>query len=648
MNREALYNTFKRLTVIVTFLAMTTSCVPGGTARSKRTSTSDQKIDSSGSGKGQGADRQNGSIDGSGLTTVEGKVDLKHIVDPFTGTYKTKVTIPKNYKGKLYLSGLNVTSLNSKIVKVRFRFGREYEEIVIPATIGHASGITPSTDVELLILDLEDQPFQNMRLLYDLYDYNDYDTNDDGQEFGSSDSAQEPTTNVRNSGLYCRGLYLEDDPTFTISSTNDSCDAAGEMCLYSYARILDAGLSYVNGTVETSINPSEPQVDMGSTGYANQSQAQLLKTCLPDVDHRSSLESVLQTTFTSSSTTKVAYGDQAFGSTYIYRGPYRSVSRSYWEIKSGALFSDMSVAGTNPSGLFQAVLNNAPSTTLLDPNIQAEAGIKSFLFPRAGSMSLQANIEYIGLTDLTSQLSAARTIRQLVSSGDTTYMDGCNLRISSYDAARNESVSSCSVTATIDIIYTNSDGNTEVITSSTDLKLQLTRASQTDFEGKEVRYSALNKCSNSNACGANECCFNERCWSKDLVSQCIEDSNQQGNLAVGVNCSSDYQCQSLCCSNSTGSCAVHNPSLSAYCNKSPGQQCVAQEFCREEMVQTCYKVKTGINSNGETTCALRCYYVPTYGDCVNGVCIAPDTPAVPTFDPADPQCSDAIDPPTTL
>lgn len=647
MDKDVLYNTLKKLTAIVTLMAMVSACVPGGKARSKR-SNSSQSTNGSGSGSGKGAGTSDGSINGSGLTTVEGKVDLKHIVDPFTGTYKTKVTIPKNYKGKLYISGLNVTSLNSKIVKVRFRFGREYEEIVIPATIGRASGITPSTDVELLILDLEDQPFQDMRLLYDLYDYNDYDTNDNGVEFESTDSVQKPTNDVRDSGLFCRGLYLEDDPTFTISSTNDACDAAGEQCLYSYARILDAGLSYMNGATETSINPSEPQVDMESTGYANQSQAQLLKKCLPDVDHLTSIQNVLQTTISASSSSKAAYGDQAFGGTYIYRGPYRTVSRSYWEIKSGALFSDMSVAGTNPSGLFQAVLNNAPTATSSDPNIQAEAGIKSFLFPRSGSMSLQANIEYIGFTDTTAQLTASRTIRQLVSSGDTVNMDGCNLRVSTYDSARNESISSCNVTATIDVIFTNSDGNAEVITSSTDLKLQLTRASETNFEGNEVRYSALNKCSNSNACGANECCFNERCWSKDLVSQCMEDSNQDSNLAVGVNCSSDYQCQSLCCSKSTGSCAVHNPSLSAYCNKSPGQECVAQEFCREEMVQTCYKVKTGVNSNGETTCALRCYYVPTYGSCVNGVCVAPDTPAVPAFDPANPQCSDAIDPPTTL
>ncbi len=647
MDKDVLYNTLKKLTSLVMIMAMLNACVASGTSKRSKSKSDSQSADGS-SGSGQGAGTSDGSINGDNIATIEGKVDLKHIVDPFTGTYKTKITIPKNYKGKLYLSGLNITSLNNKIVKVRFRFGREYEEVVIPATIGRATGITPSTDVELLILDLEDQPFQDMRLLYDLYDYNDYDTDDDGEEFGSDDLYQEPVSDVRDSGLFCRGLYLEDDPTFTISSTNDACDSAGEICHYSYARILDSGLYYMDGTVETAITPSEPQVDMESSGYASQSQSQLLKKCLPDVDHLASLEAVLQTDVSAASTSKVAYEDEAFSGNYVYKGPYRTVSRSYWEIKSGALFSDISVAGTEPSGLFQTILNNAPSATAGDPNAAAQAGIKSFLFPRAGKMSLQANVEYIGFTDLTAQLTASRTIRELVSSGKSDYMDGCNLRVSTYDEDRNESISSCNVSATIDIVYTNSDGDTEVITSSTDLKLQLTRASETDFEGNEVRYSALNKCSNSNACGANECCFNERCWSKDLVSQCIEDTNEEGNLSVGEDCSSDYQCQSLCCSKSTGSCAVHNPSLDAQCGKSPGQECVAQEFCREEMVQTCYKVKTGTNSNGEATCALRCYYVPTFGNCVEGVCVAPTTPDVPSFDPADPQCSDAIDPPTSL
>ena len=649
MDKEVLLNLFKKITATLTIMALMHSCVPGGgSARSKRESNDSNQIGGS-SGNGQGAGTSDGSIDGGEIEVIEGKVDLKHIVDPFTGTYKTKVTIPKNYKEKLYLSGLNVTSLNNRHVKVRFRFGREYEEKVIQATIGRATGITPSTDVELLILDLEDQPFQDMRLLYDLYDYNDYDTNDDGIEFGSDDNEQEPTQDVRDSGLYCRGLYLEDDPTFTISSTNDSCDSAGETCLYSYARILDSGLYYLQGSNLIGITPSEPQIDMESNGYASQSDDELLKKCLPDVDHLASIENVLKDdAISASNATKAAYGDSAFGGDYTYFGPYRTVSRANWEIKAGALFSDVSSSGTAPTGLFQAALNNSPVGSSSDQNARAAGGIKSFLFPRAGKMSLQANVEYIGFTDLTTPLTVERTIRELVSSGETAYMDGCNLRVSSYDEVRNETVASCNVTATIDLITTDENGDVEVITSATDLKLQLTRASETDYEGNEVRFSALNKCSNSNACGANECCFNERCWSKDLVSQCMEDSGSEGNLSIGQNCGSDYQCQSLCCSKSTGTCAVHNPDLDAYCGKTPGQECVAQEFCREEMVQKCLKVKTGVNANGETTCALRCYYVPTYGSCVEGVCVAPDTPDIPSFDPNNPQCGDAEEPPTSL
>ena len=66
------------------------------------------------------------------------------------------------------------------------------------------------------------------------------------------------------------------------------------------------------------------------------------------------------------------------------------------------------------------------------------------------------------------------------------------------------------------------------------------------------------------------------------------------------------------------------------------------------MGEKCLKVKTGVNANGETTCALRCYYVPTYGSCVEGVCVAPDTPDIPSFDPNNPQCGDAEEPPTSL
>lgn len=641
---------------MMTIFGLMTSCVQNQGVRSKRSSSVQ------GAGAGAGDNSTNGNTDGNGAGPSDGDIgsigdailengraELRHIVDPFSGTYKTKVTIPKNYKGMLYLSGLNITSLNDRLISVRFRFGREREEVIIQAAIGRAPGITPQTDVEVLILDLEDQPFQDLRLTYDLYDYNDYDTNDDGIEFAADDDLSEPITDVRNPGLYCRGLNLEDDPTFTISSTNDRCDTAGETCLYSYASVKDSGLYFLESGALKGIVPSEPQIDLIGSGYGSLSQSEILKKCLPDVDHRSSVETSLQTATASASTSRVAYGDTAFGGGYTYLGPYRTLNRSIWEISGDAIFSDISTAGAEPTGLFQAVLNNAPSNTANDPNGRSQAGIKSFLFPRAGKKDLNSNVEYIGYTALSTQLTASRSVRSLVSAGETEYVDGCNIRVSSYDEETNEGVSSCSVSGTIDLITTDREtGETVTITTSKEIKLQLTRASATDYLGNEVQFSALKKCSSSNACAANECCFNERCWSKDLVSQCIESGTGEGNLGTGESCNSDFQCSSLCCSSSSQTCGVHNPGEDLFCSKSPGQQCITKEFCREENIRTCFIVKTGISNQGVQTCTLRCYNVPTFGDCREGICVPPNSPPVPTFDPANPDCGNAIDPPTNL
>jgi hypothetical protein len=630
--------------------------VPSQSARSIREKSTAGATNPNENNNISGGDSNAGPDDGDiGGVVVEGTLtsgrsELRHIVDPFSGTFKTKVTIPKNYKGMLYLSGLNIPSLNDREISVRFRFGREKEEKIIPATIGRAPGITPQTDIQVLILDLEDQPFRDLRLFYDLFDYNEYDTDNDGIEFGPGDNLSAPTNDVRNAGLYCRGLKLEDDPTFSISSTNNRCDSAGETCLYAYARIKDAGLSFLNSGSLTAITPTEPQLDVIGGGYANQSQAELLKKCLPDIDNRSSVENVLQASTSSSSTTKVAYGDSVFGTSFTYLGPYRTLARDLWEISGEAVFSDLSNTANSPTGLFQAVLNNAPTNTLVSPNAKAEAGMKSFLFPRASKMDLQAGVEYIGYTDLSNQLTAERSIRTLVAAGETEFVDGCNTRVTNTYEVNNEGISSCNVTGTIDLITTDTTtGEVVTLTSSNSIKLQLSRFSDTDFQGNEVNFSALKSCSSSNACGSNECCFNERCWSKDLVSQCLEDSPGEGNQGLGSTCNSDYQCTSLCCSGTTGTCEPHNPGEGNFCSKSSGQQCVTKEFCKQENIPQCFIVKEGVNAQGQTSCTLRCYNVPTFGECTGtGICIPPTAPAVPTFDPANPDCSNAIDPPTNL
>ncbi len=635
------------LILAILLLSGGSSCVQegGGSENSSRFSSRDpgQASDNTTDipNEVNGAGPGDGSVGNISDEILEGGIaDLRHIIDPFSGTYKTKVTIPKNYKGFLYLSGLNISGLTDKLVSVRFRFGREREEIVIPATIGVATGITPQTNVKVLILDLEDQPFQDLRLPYDLYDYNDYDSSGNGIEFESGDSMQEPTTDPRNSGLYCRGLRLEDDPTFSISTSNDKCDTAGETCLYSYAKILDSGLYYNDGTNDLALTPSEPQIDLSGNGYNTQSQDELIKKCLPDSNVASDINNVLP----GAGLTTVSFGSDVFGGTYEYRGPYRPINVNEWEISGTAIYSD--VATLEPTGIFQKINS-------LSPSFQ-EGGYKSFLFPRSGRLDLRSGVEYVGFTD---PVNPSRSVRSLVSSGDSNLVDGCNLRVASYKAASgtsnsaNESISSCTVTATVDLIYTDPEtSELKTITSSNEIKLQITRASETDFEGNEVRYSALTKCSNSNACGSGECCFNERCWSKNLVSQCLEDVPGEGNFNTGETCQSDFQCASLCCSTTSNTCAPHNADIDVLCSKSPGQACVTKEFCRKENIPTCFIVRTGTNSQGQVTCTRRCYNVPTFGDCTNGVCVPPQIPDVPPFDPENPDCTgpDVIDPPTNL
>lgn len=643
------------MTLMISWALIFTSCVPAGGDQKRKVSTSPGTVDggntgSVGSGGGGGNNATSGDNGIISTLTNGGKQDLRHIIDPYDGTYKTKVTIPKNYSGILYLSGLNFSSLRDKVVSARFRFGQEKEEVIVEGLIGRVEGggITPQTDIQLLALDMSEQPFRNIRLSqYDLYDYNDYDTDDDGEEFGANDDFSEPVSDYRDSGLYCRALNLEDDPTFQITDSNDLCDAAGERCLYSYAKIVDSGLYYFDGTFNRAIQVTEPAIELGSSGYTSDSAATQRSKCLPDTWHRSSIETSLQTTLNSSNINIAAYGDTGFAGAYTYNGPYRTMNRTIWELSGDALFSDVS-AGNEATGLFQYSLTNSPAATVSDPNLPALGGIKSFMFPRAGKLELTNGTQYMGFTNLTDPLgmsnaNAGRTVQEMISSGDSEYVDGCNIRKITFDDVSRESISSCNVTATIDLIYTDEDGAVVTLDSSRDIKLQLTRASETDRFGNQILSTSLKTCSSNNACGANECCFNNRCWSSNLVAQCIDnDSGGYGNLPTGENCTSDLQCSSLCCG-STGVCSVHinKEDEQVLCSKAPGQFCVSKEFCRLDYIQTCFLVKEEGNS-----CGIRCYQVPTFGDCVNGRCQQPTAEPPPEFDVNNPDCSQAIDPPT--
>jgi hypothetical protein len=619
----------KNIIVVLTFLSLIASCVQDGGGSAAKKSGSEDNLDGPTTNPtvptGPGSTTTSETTDDL-LNSI--KVDLRHIIDPYDGSYKTKVTIPQNYEGKLYISGLNINSLKSQFVYVRFRFGADKTEKIIQATPSTGTGITPQTDVDVLILDMKDKPFDDLRLSYKLFDYNNYDSDADGFEFGVNDDPKLPTDDIKNSGLYCRGLNLEDDPTFTITTTNNECDSAGETCLYTYANIEDSG--FVQNSSGNYITPTKPQVNSTADTYSAQTQTELLKHCLPDVNYRPIMETALGTTFSSSSAVTTAYGDTAFGGTYTYHGPYRQLNAGNWQIKGDAIFSPVNVPGALPTGIFQYVLPNTPAASL------ADGGLKSFLFPRAGKASYSSGTEYIGFTDLTSPLSSDRAIRTLLSGGETEYVDGCNVR------KRESDISNCNISATVELVTRDTQtGSWVSLTKSNKIKLQISRASQTDQLGNEVYFSAFKMCDNSNSCGSNECCYNERCWSKDLVSQCKEDTNSLGNLLNGETCNTDTQCASLCCSDSSQTCSPHDPNGNKTCDKNPGAACITKEFCQEQQVETCQIIKTSGNS-----CTLFCHMVPVHGDCLNGTCQAPETPARPTFDPDNPDCSLAVAPPT--
>ena len=601
---------------IITLL-LVLSCMPS--PRTRGVESNKENINSR-AGKNDNGSNAIGGDDSFGNSLNDlfssGKSELRHFVDPFDGSYKTKITIPKNFTGFMYISGLNMTALASQHLKVRFNFGRELQAVVIDGVIvGRGEGITPTTDIDVLILDMSNKPFEHIRLFYDLYDYNSYS------------SGEAPTDDPRNSKLYCRGLRRQYDPTFK----ETSCSSSTSKCLYSYAKILDAGVYDTALTYYLSV--TEPQLDTAGGGYKNMGTSEFLKRCLPDSDNKSNLAEVLG----KSSSGTIGFGDDLSSistdySSYEYRGPYRPTAISEWEIVGDAIYGDYGIFKDRLLG--PLILSSSCSTADTDGKC-AVGGFQSRLFPTSGKIELKANIEHFSSTSVDSTAGSGREINTLISAGESDYVDGCNIRMRNYDSVAGEGISSCNVVASIEVFTKNSDGSESILVTSDDIKLQLIRPSQTDNQGREVLYTALKTCSSSNACGSDECCYNSRCWSKDLVSQCLEDSSALGNKLVGDSCNSDYQCSSLCCNQSLGTCQSHvyTSDEQVLCSKAPGQQCVTGQWCKQENVTTCKIYRTGISPTGQTTCEKRCYPVPTFGDCINGYCVTPKVPDVPTFDP---------------
>lgn len=564
---------------------------------------------------------------------------------PGAGTYVTKLTLPQNYSGYLYIGGINIGTLKSRFNKVRFTFGASNTVVEIPATITTAPGITPNTDIDVMVLDLRSRPFQSLRLLYDLYDYRDY-----------SDPTTLPVETNRDPNLYCRALNLVDDHTFNGQGACDGLAADGvtalsEKCLYTYAKVVDRGLTKVSGATETALSPTVPQTDLTSTqaGYYDQTTANLLNRCLPDqalgtatvVSGTSGTTGVQDLSFTTFAQAGVlqqldASSAVVYSQDVKYYGPFKPINAANWGIQGDAVF------GTY--GLFEFTPAWPAAATFAD-KMDLMALHHSKLFPRFLAMTLRDGVRYLK-TDITN--TDLKTVTQMVGNGKSESMDGCSTRALSMNTSGYH-VGSCNASAAIEVWSKDDNGVWFQVASTNRVVLQLVRAAQIQTDGSDYMYTSFKTCQNGSQCGSDECCYNKRCWSSSLIAQCLENATTIGNQPLGTTCSSDYQCGSLCCNRDSGTCAVHDNHLSpaVLCGHSVGQSCIAKEWCQKLTRNYCYPIKDPPDPvTGAAKCHKQCFTREVFADCDRGVCKEPaEGDQMTTWDPANPDCTNAIDPP---
>ena len=620
----------KRFTLHFLLITMLVSCLQAPT--NSRSDSADF----------EGSSENTGNVDGAipgdigeilNLDDSFAAVEIRHLIEPKLddesdgGTYDRKLTIPKNYSGFLYLAGLNVSTLSSKNVKVRFRFGRTRAPIDVQATVSLAPGIASNVRTQVLVLDLAARPFEDLTLNYELYDYKQYDFT----------AGEEPTQFNRDSYLYCRGLTLEDDPTVEGSSC-DASSAADASCLYSYAKVIDQGL--IRDIDNVPVIPSDVAVQSGDNGYNNDTDEDILKRCLPDSYTGYNVNAGINFPFSGNVDFErvdligLDGTETVNGESYRFEGPYLAIDSLNWDLTASAHFGPYGIFGTGSS-------IGAMGVTF---------GYNSNLFPKYTKLELGAGVQYRGIASLTNpEISIVHT---MPTNGETFWMDGCNKRASTVHEVTGEHIGSCNVTAMIEVLQVNSDGTEQVITTSNEVKLQLVKSKIINSDNEDVLSSNFQSCSSSSQCGADSCCYNKRCWSKSIVSQCLEEADIVGNGVTGDSCQSDFECSSLCCNQTTQKCAVHdtgqNPPV--LCSKPTGQQCLSSEYCAEHTVTRCYIVNTGTDALGNTTCDRRCYHYQVNGDCrasgsSNAVCVPPAPFIQPNWNPNDPnRCDGAIDP----
>jgi hypothetical protein len=534
------------------------------------------------------------------MTARQRQPELSSFLDPSNGGNTTKITLPKNFSGKLSFRGKYLGLIDNSI-KVRFKFGKNYQLIDIDASITKSNSTNP--DEEVLTLDLSKGQFKNIPLLYDLFDYQDYRNFNGDEVFVDNTGPLYTLEDSFNQNLFCRGLNLKDDPTFEITESNYECDEIGEKCLYAYAKVADKSL--FNKLTSSSIVPKYPQMSLKSDNYTKQTFAENLHKGLPDNDDPDNLKGVLNATEMGNISDKLGYGENITfenGETLEYQGPFQAIgydvssNNNSWEIKDNALIYPGD-DNNQALGLFQK------SYILSDPN----SGYISMMFPRAGKLTLKANTEYFG----SEKPFEVRNLQKMQANGASLFMDGANLRMKNYNQFSNEGISSCNVTASIEVISFDQKTGKEISllkNPNSELKLQLIRPTQNPM-GAIKEPLNLKSCSKSTNCANTQCCYEGICQEINLVPSCQEP------------------------------------------NKKPANEekiCKAKEECKREKIQSCHIVKAGTSITGVQECVQRCYLVPAYGECNEGRCLPPKIPPVPYFDPKNPDCSKAIDPPLVL
>jgi len=83
--------------IVLCLTLVTLSCVESGGKGSRRSGKKTTDLDQQGdtNGDGNGVGQADGGVTGAELEELPPKVELQHLIDPFDGTFVTKLTIPK-------------------------------------------------------------------------------------------------------------------------------------------------------------------------------------------------------------------------------------------------------------------------------------------------------------------------------------------------------------------------------------------------------------------------------------------------------------------------------------------------------------------------------------------------------------------------